>query len=151
MVIDLVLERAKQLAHLCGAKYGTDWHQAVENRDIDVVLVLTYPDSHAKISVAAMQNGKDVFCEKPLSRTEKEAQIMIKTAKKTKRILKCGFNHRHHPAIQKAYELFRKQIIGKAIFGRAKYGIAGRQGVEKEWRSDPFGWGEKHGFPKVEK
>lgn len=137
-IVDIVPEKAQELAVQYGAQYETNWHKAVSDKKIDAVLVLTYPDSHAAISIAAMKNGKDVFCEKPLAKTEDEVLAMVQTAKKNRRILKCGFNHRYHPAIAAAYKLFKEQcVIGKPIFGRAKYGIAGRQGLEKEWRSDP--------------
>lgn len=136
-IIDLIPERAEKLAKQTGSQFGTDWRKAVDDKEVDIILVLTYPDSHAIISIAAMKNGKDVLCEKPLARTEKEAQHMIQVAKETKRILKCGFNHRHHPAVIQAHRLFKENLIGKAIFGRGRYGIAGRQGLEKEWRSNP--------------
>lgn len=137
VIVDIVESRAEKLAQRCGASHGADWRQAVRNPDIDVVLVLTYPDSHADIAIAAMKAGKDVLCEKPLARTEPEARAMIETARETKRILKCGFNHRHHPAITEAYRLFTEGVIGRPVFGRGRYGIAGREGIEKEWRSDP--------------
>ncbi|MBI5452607.1 Gfo/Idh/MocA family oxidoreductase [Candidatus Gottesmanbacteria bacterium] len=136
-VIDIVAERAKNLAKLCGAKSGTSWRDAASDKDVDVVLVLTYPDSHAQISIEAMKKGKDVLCEKPLAKTLDEAKKMIEVSKKTKKILKCGFNHRHHPGVLEAYRLFKDNTIGKAVFGRGTYGIVGRQGLENEWRSDP--------------
>jgi predicted dehydrogenase len=136
-VVDLILEKAEKLAKECGAKAATDWRKAVEDKEVDAVLVLTYPNSHAEISISAMNNGKDVLCEKPLTKTEQEAKEVVKTAEKTKRILKCGFNHRHHPGIEEAYKLFKNGTIGKPLFGRSRYGIAGRAGLEKEWRSDP--------------
>lgn len=136
-VVDLIPERAKRLANKYHAKWGTKWKDAVVDKQVDIVFVLTYPDSHAAISIEAMELGKDVLCEKPLAKTEKEAQQMVRVAQKTKRILKCGFNHRHHPAIVQAYNLFKENIIGKPLFGRSRYGIAGRKGIEKEWRSNP--------------
>ncbi|OGK21578.1 hypothetical protein A3C23_01705 [Candidatus Roizmanbacteria bacterium RIFCSPHIGHO2_02_FULL_37_13b] len=129
--------KAKLLAKQYGANYGYDWRSVVIDKNMDVIVILTYPNTHAEISITAMKNGKDVLCEKPLARTEKEAQDMIRVANKTKRILKCGFNHRHHPAIIEAYNLFKSNLIGKPVFGRGRYGIAGREGLEKEWRSNP--------------
>ena len=76
-VVDLIPERAEKLAKECGAKTATDWHKAVEDKEVDIVLVLTYPNSHAEISIAAMKNGKDVLCEKPLTRTGAEAKDMV--------------------------------------------------------------------------
>jgi predicted dehydrogenase len=51
--------------------------------------------------------------------------------------LKCGFNHRHHPAVLEAHARVARGDIGKPVFGRGRYGIGGRTGIEKEWRSDP--------------
>lgn len=136
-IVGLKSDRAKYLAQRCGAKYSYDWQSVVADKNINIVIVLSYPDSHAEISIKAMKNGKDVLCEKPLARTEDQAARMIGTSLKTKQILKCGFNHRHHPAISEAYSLFKKNFIGKPLFGRGRYGIAGRKGIENEWRSDP--------------
>lgn len=136
-IIDLVAERAEKLAQSCSSATSTDWRDAINNPAINIVLILTYPDSHAAIAVAAMKAGKDVLCEKPLARTDQEAREMVKVAGKTGRVLKCGFNHRHHPAILEAYRLFTKGTIGKPVFGRGRYGIAGREGLAKEWRSNP--------------
>jgi predicted dehydrogenase len=137
LIIDRKEEKAKALAKDYGAHVSTDWKTAMADSDIDVVMILTYPDSHAMMSLAAMEAGKDVLCEKPLSRTEEEAQTMIETANRTGRILKCGFNHRFHPAVLEAHRLFAAGEIGRPVFGRARYGIAGREGLEREWRSDP--------------
>lgn len=136
-VVDTILERATSLSQLCSATASTDWRPIVKRADVDIVVVLTYPDSHAEISITAMETGKDVLCEKPLAMTLSEAKKMNEVARKTKKILKCGFNHRHHPAIQEAHKLFISGTIGKPIFGRSKYGIGGRKGIEDEWRSNP--------------
>ena len=136
-IIDLQSERAEVLTKQYGGTVGTDWKTVIADPEIAVVVILTYPDTHAEIAIAAMDAGKDVLSEKPLARTSAEAQQMVDAAEKTGQILKCGFNHRHHPAIQEAYRLFQSGFIGKPLFGRGRYGIAGREGVENEWRSDP--------------
>jgi len=129
-------EEAKPLAQKMGCEAGEGWETVVTRPDIDIVLVCTPPDTHASISIAAMQAGKHVLCEKPLTRTIPEAEEMIAVARTTGLTLKCGFNHRHHPAIWKAKELFDEGKFGEAIFGRCTYGICGRPGYEKEWRAD---------------
>jgi predicted dehydrogenase len=136
-VVDRVEDRARGFVQQFGGRASTDWRPVVNDPAIDVVLVLTYPDSHADIAIAALEAGKDVLCEKPLTRTKEEARRVLQTVQTTGRILKCGFNHRHHPAVAEAYRLFHEGEIGKPVFGRGRYGIAGRQGLEKEWRSDP--------------
>jgi predicted dehydrogenase len=137
LVVDRHEDRAQRLAKACTAKTSTDWRAAVEQKDIDAVLVLTYPDTHAEISIAALEAGKHVLCEKPLSYTLEEGRRMNAAASKAKRVLKCGFNHRHHPAVLEAHRLFAEGKIGKPAFGRGRYGIGGRPAMTKEWRSDP--------------
>jgi len=136
-IVDRDVEKARKLAAPIGAAANADWRAVVTDPAIDAVLVLTYPDSHAEISIAALDAGKHVLCEKPLTRTEDEARALVAAARRTGRTLKCGFNHRHHPAILEARRLFDAGVIGKPVFGRARYGIGGRQGIEREWRSDP--------------
>jgi predicted dehydrogenase len=137
VVVDRDEAKAKRLAEPLRAAVSTDWRDALGKHAVDVVLVLTYPDTHAEISIAALSAGKDVLCEKPLTRTEAEARALVEAAKKSGRTLKCGFNHRHHPAVLEAHRLFKSGLIGKPVFGRGRYGIGGRTGIESEWRSDP--------------
>lgn len=137
LIVDIAERRAEKLAQRYGAAASTDWRSVIRDPAIHCVLVLTYPDTHAEMSIAAMEAGKDVLCEKPLARTDDEARNMVRTAEETGRILKCGFNHRHHPAVTEAHRLCTEGAIGQPVFGRGRYGIAGREGIEKEWRSDP--------------
>jgi predicted dehydrogenase len=136
-IVDRDESRAKTLAKGTAAKVATTWRDAVADPEVAIALVLTYPDSHAEIGKAALESGKHVLCEKPLTRTVDEARALVAAAKKADRVLKCGFNHRHHPAVLEAYRVVSAGEIGKPVFGRARYGIGGRQGIEKEWRSDP--------------
>jgi predicted dehydrogenase len=131
------LESAKPLADNVGCEWAVGWEPVVQRDDIDVVLVCTPPNLHAVISIAAMRRGKHVLCEKPLARTLEEAQDMLAAARESGVTLKCGFNHRHHPGIQRARQWFDSGVIGEPTFIRCRYGIGGRPSYEKEWRADP--------------
>jgi len=131
------LDAAKALAGPLGCEASDDWQSAVARSDIDAVIICTPPDSHEEISVAALNSGKHVLCEKPLARTVAEGQRMAEAAVKAGKVLKCGFNHRHHPAVKLAREYFDRGDLGRPSFARARYGICGRPGYEKEWRADP--------------
>lgn len=131
------LEPAKRLADLIGCEAAKGWEPVVKRSDLDAVLVCTPPHLHAIITIAAMQHGKHVLCEKPLARTLEEAEEMMRVAQETGRVLKCGFNHRHHPGIQQARRWFDEGRIGEPIFVRCRYGIGGRPGYEREWRANP--------------
>jgi predicted dehydrogenase len=120
-----------------GCAWGSDWRAAISRADVDVVVVCTPPHLHAEMSIAALEAGKHVLCEKPLCRTLEEAEAMLAAARKAKRVLKCGFNHRHHPAVLEARRRFNQGDFGRPIAGRCRYGICGRPGYENEWRADP--------------
>ena len=130
-------ETAGRLAKTMGCLATDRWEDVVEREDIDAVLVCTPPHLHAAISLAAMKRGKHVLCEKPLTRTVEEAEAMLESAQANRVVLKCGFNHRHHPGIQKAREWFDSGVVGEVNFVRCRYGICGRPGYEKEWRANP--------------
>ena len=130
-------DTAKRLADSVGCQATDRWEEVVARDDVDVVLVCTPPHLHAQMTIAAMKRGKHVLCEKPLTRTIEEAEEVLQAAEANKVVLKCGFNHRHHPGIQKAHEWFNDGIIGKLSFIRCRYGICGRPGYEKEWRANP--------------
>ena len=130
-------EPPRGLLEQLGCAWGTDWRQTVERKDIDAIVVCTPPHIHAEISIAALEADKHVLCEKPLCRTLAEADAMLAASRRAKRLLKCGFNHRHHPAILEARQRFEQGDFGRPIAARCRYGICGRPGYETEWRADP--------------
>jgi predicted dehydrogenase len=136
-IASLCLEDARKAANQFHCEAADNWEQLVQRDDIDIILVCTPPYVHAELSIMAMKNGKHVLCEKPLTRNIQEAEEMIKTSEATKRILKCGFNHRHHPAVLEAHKIMEQGLLGKLLFGRCRYGIIGRPGYEEEWRANP--------------
>ncbi len=131
------LDHAALLASRLGCEAAEGWESMVERNDLDALIVATPPHLHAPISIAAMRNGKHVLCEKPLARTIGEARAMVAAAKEAGCVLKCGFNHRHHSGIQQARRWFEDGRTGEPIFIRARYGIGGRLGYEREWRANP--------------
>src|SRR3990167_239062 len=131
------LSIAQTLARRMNCEAGEGWRAVVGRPDVDAVVVCTPPNSHAEITLAALAQGKHVLCEKPLARTLEEAAAMARSANENGLILKCGFNHRHHPAIQKAKELWESGWLGRPLFLRSCYGICGRPGFEREWRANP--------------
>ena len=141
---DINLEAAKELTGQFGGKATSNWQQAASDKDVSLVIVATYNKSLAPICIEALQNGKHVLCEKPLGRNCKEAAAILNAAKGSGVVLKTGFNHRHHPAIVKARQVFGQGEIGKLSYIRCRYGHGGRPGYENEWRGnkDICGGGE---------
>ena len=132
------LAAARRLAAEMGQCEAVEgWEPVVDRHDLDAVIVCTPPHLHAEISIAAMRQGMHVLCEKPLARTVEEAESMVEAAELAGVVLKCGFNHRHHPGIQMARRWLDEGRLGEPVFLRCRYGIGGRPGYEKEWRADP--------------
>jgi predicted dehydrogenase len=135
-VADVDAAKAAALAQESGAEPLSDWRRLIERPDIDAVVVATFNAALAPVTIASLESGKHVLCEKPLGRNFAEAEQMVAAGRKAGRILKTGFNHRHHPAIRKACELCRQGDIGPLMFIRAVYGHGGRPGYDKEWRAN---------------
>jgi predicted dehydrogenase len=128
---------AEAMARQFGCQADRSWQDAVRRDDVEAVILCTPPGVHAEIGLAALRAGKHVLCEKPLTRTLAEAEELVRVSRETRRVLKCGFNHRHHPAIWEARKRLEAGDLGKPLFARCRYGICGRPGYEKEWRADP--------------
>ncbi len=137
VVADISEERARAVAEATGSAWTTSWRDVVERDDLDVVVVSTSNDHLAEASIAALESGKHVLCEKPLGRNSREAAAIAGGAAAAGKLLKVGFNHRHHPAIAAAHERVEQGAIGEVFAIRALYGHGGRPGYEKEWRADP--------------
>ena len=137
IVADIDESRARGLATEMDCWATTDWQEVVTRDDIEIVIVSTPNKFLMPVTVAALEHGKHVLCEKPLGRNHNEAQRMVEAARCGGSVLKTGFNHRHHPAIWKAHELYTQGSIGPVMFLRAVYGHGGRPGYDKEWRAAP--------------
>jgi predicted dehydrogenase len=137
LVADIDEQRCRTLATELNCPWTSDWVDVVESRAVEVVVVATINSALAQISAAALRKGKHVLCEKPLGRRAEEARDIVHAAQTAKRVLKAGFNHRHHPAIWEARSMVTQGAIGPLLWIRAAYGHGGRIGYEHEWRADP--------------
>jgi predicted dehydrogenase len=135
---DVNRERADALARsTSGATATDDWHAAITRDDVDIVIVATVNDALAPIAIAALEAGKHVLVEKPAARSVAELDGVADAAARAKRLIRIGFNHRYHPALQKAHELFEEGALGDMMFVRGRYGHGGRRGYDREWRANP--------------
>ena len=106
-------------------------------RDIDMAIVSTTNDALASLTLSAIESGKHVLVEKPAARVAEELDAVIDRAASRKVVVKVGFNHRFHPALQKAHAIFSEGTLGPLMHIRARYGHGGRFGYEHEWRANP--------------
>jgi predicted dehydrogenase len=95
------------------AKGFADFRKLLEVKEADAVIVATPDHWHAIPSVMACQAGKDVYCEKPLSLTIREAQVMLKAARKYNRVMQTGSQQRSGEHYARAVEIIRSGKLGK--------------------------------------
>jgi lmbZ len=136
-IAGIVREELDAMTSTYKAEPVSDWLDMVNDPEIDIVVICTPPNLHYQIAEKALLAGKHVLCEKPLTMTSSDALKLYHLANNVNKVLKCGFNHRFHPAMLKANEIIKSGKIGRIITGRAVYGICGRNQCENEWRSDP--------------
>lgn len=132
-----MIERAKSLAAEFPNAVVSNWQDAIQNPQADIVIVATTNDFLAPITLAALRAGKHVLVEKPAARSSAELMPAVEAARQMNRLVRVGFNHRCHPALRKAHELSEAGALGELMFIRGRYGHGGRVGYEKEWRSNP--------------
>ena len=135
---DLQKQRADDLASL--SKTGraeADFTKAVVDPQVEAVIVATLNSTLAPIAAAAIRAGKHVLVEKPAAICSRDVSELQALAAHHGVPVRVGFNHRFHPAFQKAREIFDSGALGPLMFLRGRYGHGGRIGYEKEWRADP--------------
>jgi predicted dehydrogenase len=127
---DILPERAQQAAEkfgAAGAKVYGEYRDLLEDRSIDVVHVCTPNDTHAEITIAALESGKHVLCEKPMAKTAADARRMAEAAKRMGKKLTIGYNNRF-----RADSMFLKQVCDNGELGEiyfAKAHAVRRRGV----------------------
>jgi len=119
---DLIEERAQtnlQKYGDPGAKAYTDYRKLVDDPTIDCVHVLTPNNSHAEITVAALEAGKHVLCEKPMAATTADARKMLEAAKKSGKKLTIGYQNRFRHDTQVLLKACRAGDLGDIYFAKA--------------------------------
>ncbi|HEX3742709.1 MAG TPA: Gfo/Idh/MocA family oxidoreductase [Bryobacteraceae bacterium] len=135
---DAVLERAQKLAaRYPGAEAVADWFAAATHPAVDIVIVAVTHDQLATVAEAAAAAGKHVLIEKPGARRAAELDPVLRAAERSGAVVRVGFNHRYHRALQEARRIFLSGALGEMMFVRGRYGHGGRIGYDREWRADP--------------
>ncbi len=119
---DIVRERAERAA----AEYGvdragvyTDYRDLLADDTIAVVHVLTPNREHCEITVAALEAGKHVMCEKPMAKTAADARMMLDAARRTGKKLTIGYQNRFSPEHQFLKKACERGDLGDIYFAKA--------------------------------
>lgn len=103
-------------------KIYDSYEAIIADPDIHAVIVTTPDHWHAAIAIAALNAGKDVYLEKPLTFTIYEGQELVKAVRNNGRILQVGCQQRSDPAFQHAVKMVQEGKLGKIHSIKAKFG-----------------------------
>lgn len=103
------------------ASYETDWRKMIARDDIDAVDICTPNDTHSEIAIAAAAAGKMILCEKPLSRTLAEGELMVAAIEKAGVANTVWYNYRRLPAVTLAKQIIDSGKLGKIFHYRANF------------------------------
>ena len=101
-------------------KYA-DYRELLADKDIDVVCIATPDHWHAKMTIDAFDAGKDVYCEKPMTRTLEEAWEVVAARDKTDRVMQVGVQSTSDPIWADAHGQISKGRIGKVVQAQTHY------------------------------
>ncbi len=123
--------------HKCQDKSVVDCNTFEEllNLEINAIFISSYVSSAAEYTIKALNAGIHVFCEKPPSMSHEEMLEVQKAEKKSKKILKYGFNHRYHYSVIEAKKIISEGALGKLLWMRGVYGKAGSIDFHDNWRN----------------
>ncbi|MFA6930630.1 MAG: Gfo/Idh/MocA family oxidoreductase [Lentisphaeria bacterium] len=138
MVYDPIKSRAQSLAKQYGMKTAASENALITQKNIDAIVVATPNSEHARLTIAALEAGKHVLCEKPMATSLEDAAAMIRAAEKTGKKLMIGHNQCMMAPHLKAKQLLKDGCIGDILTFRSSFGHGGPE----TWSQDngPHTW-----------
>lgn len=119
-VCDVKQKRRGEVKAIVDKHYGNqkcetyrDFRELLDRSDIDAVLIATGPNWHATAAMTAAKAGKDMYCEKPVTKNIKQSLILADTMRRTGRVFQAGTQRRNLPHFAFACELARTGKLGK--------------------------------------
>ena len=119
-----------------GVRYYQDYRRLL-TEDLDALIVCLTNDIAAEVTIAGLESGLHVFCEKPPGRNVEDVVRVIKHERQHPDLkLMYGFNHRYHESVQDALKILRSGELGHVINMRGMYGKARLMTFNQpEWRA----------------
>lgn len=118
------LDRAQDFAKQfqCSKAYGS-YDELFQDENVDILYIATPHDSHAELTIRALQNNKNVLCEKPLALHYKDVEQMIATAKKHNKFFMEAFWTRFNPSMRETLQHIQDGAIGEVKYVNADFAI----------------------------
>jgi len=119
-VADIKKKRRGEVKNIIDKHYGNekcktyrDFREVLDRSDIDACLIATGPNWHATAAMTAAKAGKDMYCEKPVTKNISQSLILADTMRRTGRVFQAGTQRRNLPHFAFACELARTGKLGK--------------------------------------
>ncbi len=125
--------KANEATKLPEDRVFKDYRRLLDAKDVDVVLVATPDHWHSRIAVDALESGRHVYCEKPMTRHLDEAFKVLDTSNKTGRLVQLGTQGCTEPKYLAAREMVQSGALGRLLWAQASYCRNNPQG---EWNYD---------------
>jgi predicted dehydrogenase len=109
--------------HRIPRAYGS-YRDLLADSDVEAVYISTPNSLHVEWSLEALNAGKHVLCEKPLTRSEADAKLLVGAARSAERALVEGFMYRHNPAIADVRRIVDQGLIGDLRLVRASWTVS---------------------------
>jgi predicted dehydrogenase len=119
-IADIKQKRRGEIKKIADTHHGNenckmyrDFRELLDRSDIDAVLIATGPNWHATAAMTAAKAGKDMYCEKPVTKNISQSLILADTMRRTGRVFQAGTQRRNLPHFAFACELARTGKLGK--------------------------------------
>lgn len=127
---------ARSVAVRHQADVDIDYATALERDDVDAVIISTPHADHYEQALAAIEAGKHVLCEKPLTVKPEQSHHLAERADELRVRLATGFNHRFYPPVAEALEMVRLWAIGRVESLRVQIGHKAGEDFLAGWHVD---------------
>ena len=132
-VCDVYTRRMNKAREACGGEGYLDYRKLLERKDLDAVFVVTPDHWHSKISIDAMDAGKHVYCEKPMTLTTEQAFEVREAVKEYNKVFQVGPGRTADPRFWKAGEIIRSGEVGKVTWAQAGFNRNIKGGAFNSW------------------
>ena len=116
-ILPEMLEEKKKLVEAGSPKFYTDYQKMLADEEIDAVIIVLPNTLHREGAVAALDAGKHVLCEKPLTIDVADTKEIIKATDRSRKVLQVGTQSRHSPSYQALAEKIHGGLIGNVLYG----------------------------------
>ncbi len=111
------------------------WEQLLET-DLDVLFVCLWNNVAPAVTIAGLEHGLHVFCEKPPGRTVEDVADVRRVEHENPGLkLKYGFNHRYHDSVRDAMKIIHNGSLGTVVDLRGVYGKSQMVRFDQDWRT----------------